>query len=311
MNGLLIQVRNEQVKSQLQTVYAESFSPKRLPVFCIDNAFYQEQDFPQAVKMSGIPDLRRYCLSLPGRALFRSADIFLGSQLPALVNSLEIWLEAAHTAGTQSFSNILDVESLHDDLDFKLETWKTDFSRKCRDSLKTPCSKHLDCYVLDFRLIHFSDRKEAAILAEACSTCDSWNSMHHTSYQAWVRHDGTYSTKTVKHKCWNTELVGSLNHVLTRYWVSFDSDVENDLYAVSNELQDNLKRFQQAAKGRPCAHLLSKSALLTHYTDARAPNGLIKNLKARERLIGSAFDDGIEDFLRSFRCVTASRYKTF
>jgi hypothetical protein len=143
MNGLLIQARNEKVKANLQAVYAEHFSPKLMPVFCIDNVYYQEQEFPQAVDLSGIPDLRRYCLSLPGRALFRSADIYLETSLPALINSLEIWLDAAHTAGTQSFSNILDAKKVHEDLDSMLEDWEISFGRKCRDNLRNPGSKRL------------------------------------------------------------------------------------------------------------------------------------------------------------------------
>jgi hypothetical protein len=143
MNALLIRARNKKVKDNLQAVYAEHFSPKRMPVFCIDNVYYQEQEFPQAVNLSGIPDLRRYCLSLPGRALFRSADTYLETRLPALINSLEIWLDAAHTAGTQSFSNILDAEQVHKDLDSMLDDWKISFGRKCKDSLRNPCSKRL------------------------------------------------------------------------------------------------------------------------------------------------------------------------
>jgi hypothetical protein len=87
--------------------------------------------------------------------------------------------------------------------------------------------------------------------------------MHHASYLAWVRHNGTYSTPSVKDKCWNTELVASLNNVLTSYWVSFDSEVENDLDSISNELQAHLERFQKAAKGKFRAHLLAL-CMLTH-----------------------------------------------
>jgi hypothetical protein len=73
--------------------------------------------------------------------------------------------------------------------------------------------------------------------------------MHHSSYLAWVRHEGTHETKSVGKKCWNTELVASLNRVLTPYWLSLDSKVEKDLYAVSNQMQDHLERFRRAAKG--------------------------------------------------------------
>jgi hypothetical protein len=141
MNELLIRARNKQVKGNLQAKYSQDFWPRPMPVFCIDNAYYQEQEFPQAVDLSGIPDLRRYCLSLPGRALFRSADAFLETRLPALANSLDIWLDAARSAGTQAFSNLVSAEKLHNTLDSLLGDWKADFDRKCIDSLKNPSSK--------------------------------------------------------------------------------------------------------------------------------------------------------------------------
>ena len=82
--------------------------------------------------------------------------------------------------------------------------------------------------------------------------------MHHSSYLAWVRHEGTHWTRTVGHKCWNTELVTSLNHVLTPYWVSFDSEVEDNLCDISTELQNRLEGFRQAAKSRSRPYPVSK-----------------------------------------------------
>lgn len=143
MDELLIRARNKEVKINLQAKYSEHFLPKQMPVFCIDNSFYQKQTFAQAVEVSGIPDLRRYCLSLPGRALFRSADTFLETRLPALINSLDIWLEAAHNAGTQSLSNVIDVKQVRRVLDSTLDDWKAGFGRLCIDSLRDPCSKRL------------------------------------------------------------------------------------------------------------------------------------------------------------------------
>jgi hypothetical protein len=39
--------------------------------------------------------------------------------------------------------------------------------------------------------------------------------------------------------------------------------------------------------------------------DAKAPNGLIHNLKARQRLVEAVFADSIENFMRNFRCASA------
>jgi hypothetical protein len=38
--------------------------------------------------------------------------------------------------------------------------------------------------------------------------------------------------------------------------------------------------------------------------DAKAPNGLIRNLIARQRLVEAVFTESIEKFMRSFRCAS-------
>jgi hypothetical protein len=39
--------------------------------------------------------------------------------------------------------------------------------------------------------------------------------------------------------------------------------------------------------------------------DAKAPDSLIRNLISRRRQVEAAFADGIENFMRSFRCASA------
>lgn len=45
------------------------------------------------------------------------------------------------------------------------------------------------------------------------------------SYGAWIRNNGTHSTKTVGYKCWNTELIENANTVLAREWTSLDEKI--------------------------------------------------------------------------------------
>jgi hypothetical protein len=73
--------------------------------------------------------------------------------------------------------------------------------------------------------------------------------MHAMSYIAWVRNNGTHETKGAGSKCWNTELVASLNYVLRPYWVSLDAEVETDLCTISDQMQDHLEIFRKAAEG--------------------------------------------------------------
>ena len=95
-----------------------------------------------------------------------------------------------------------------------------------------------------------TDNKKAQVLAEAVSTSSSWNSMHHSSYLAWVRNEGTHRTKSVGYKCWNTELVASMNHVSVPHWLSLDENVENDLHSVWEQMQDFLVEFRTDVQGK-------------------------------------------------------------
>jgi hypothetical protein len=93
--------------------------------------------------------------------------------------------------------------------------------------------------------------------------------MHHSSYLAWVRNEGTHQTKTVRFKCWNTELVASLNHVLTPYWVSLDSEAETDLYAVSDQMQGRLEMFRKAATGEVARYLFRQIYVANMFPQTR------------------------------------------
>lgn len=171
MDELLIRARNKEVKINLQAKYSEHFLPKQMPVYCIDNSLYHNQNSPLAVEVSGIPDLRRYCLSLPGRALFRSADTFLESRLPALINSLEIWLEAAHNAGTQSLSDVVDLKRVRDVLGSMLNDWKASFSWMCNDSLRDPCSKRFGRWVPETSLTGLFRQKSGRHTCQCLRHC--------------------------------------------------------------------------------------------------------------------------------------------
>lgn len=69
----------------------------RAQVFCVSNTLYstyRDDDGEQAsayVALSGIPDLRRYCQSVPADAQMRATESYLGNQVPALLGSITQW----------------------------------------------------------------------------------------------------------------------------------------------------------------------------------------------------------------------------
>ncbi len=97
---LFVAARNDDIREQLVKAYCD-FSPAgNLDVFCVANQDYQgrygqgEEAHKLAIQGSGIPELRRFCHSIPARAQFRATNHFLEVQLKGLVQSLELWLSA-------------------------------------------------------------------------------------------------------------------------------------------------------------------------------------------------------------------------
>lgn len=110
--NLLLTARNSRVETDLKRKYSADFEPGHLPVFCVDNRIYHTCQNMQEALLSGIPALRKFCYSIPAKAQFRSASHYIGTQLPSLVSSLELWIQAACDPEVQSLAKIVPAESL-------------------------------------------------------------------------------------------------------------------------------------------------------------------------------------------------------
>ena len=63
---------------------------------------------------SGVPGLRKFCHSIVARAQFKAAQHFLETEVPALIQSIQLWLEAAEQDTTLNIpSNLVpDVQTV-------------------------------------------------------------------------------------------------------------------------------------------------------------------------------------------------------
>jgi hypothetical protein len=140
-----VTARNNLVTSQLQKAYAEKFAPNKLPVFCVDNNDYQDEDFALNKELTGIPHLRSFCLSVSARALFRRAHDFLLHLLPALLQSLTLWYKS-----NLSKKKLCDVRSLFhrscitdtifEALNHLVGHWTTTFNSNAETKILKPLS---------------------------------------------------------------------------------------------------------------------------------------------------------------------------
>jgi hypothetical protein len=100
-----MQARNSHVKEGLQSAYASKVPGEMLDVFCVSNVMYEkysEKGNTELVQASCIPDLRQFCYGITADAQLRETLHFLRSSLPALLNSLDLWVsDESNVARTQ------------------------------------------------------------------------------------------------------------------------------------------------------------------------------------------------------------------
>jgi hypothetical protein len=103
---IVIGLRNEKVKSGLREAYRDHALAENLNVFCVGNIMYRKnRDKPVAtalpyLNLSGILNLRRYCIGIVAQSRFHATRQFIKDTLPAFVGSVGLWVEAGSVRPT-------------------------------------------------------------------------------------------------------------------------------------------------------------------------------------------------------------------
>ena len=114
--NIYMRARNADQVDKMISRYPQLQGPDGIAkVFCVANKDYEGEEFDnrsthfEAIKGSGIPELRRFCRSVVARAQFQACDYFLQFDVPNLVQSLQAWLDAyAQTPHPPSLSHVID-----------------------------------------------------------------------------------------------------------------------------------------------------------------------------------------------------------
>ncbi|KKZ62214.1 hypothetical protein EMCG_03352 [[Emmonsia] crescens] len=155
--------RNQSISSSLRSAY-DDVQPR---MFYVDNKLYRDSSNLEAVEVSGIPGLRRFCYTIPAQALYTSACNFLYNSLPSLVRSLDLWYESGRENGSQPLLNTVSTAELREQID----TIENDFSAL-------------------FSLESFSQtysQNRNHITAAASAECRDWDSEYEDSFHTFRR----------------------------------------------------------------------------------------------------------------------------
>jgi len=96
---LLMRLRNDTVSHHLQERY-QTDSVVTTNTFCVSNTLYWDNRERSAtaalphLQLSGIPELRRYCIGIVAESHLRATREFIQDELPAFLVSVRLWVEA-------------------------------------------------------------------------------------------------------------------------------------------------------------------------------------------------------------------------
>lgn len=114
----IIKLRNDKVSNRLKQEYRNHAMATTLKIFCVSNEVYWgNREMPATaalprLQLSGILDLRRYCIGIVAQSRLRATREFIKDEIPAFLGSTELWVNAgSDNANAQSSQQILDAVS--------------------------------------------------------------------------------------------------------------------------------------------------------------------------------------------------------
>jgi hypothetical protein len=100
LKSFLIETRNGKVTESLHIQYQDKVPNSNLKVFCVSNTLYwhyrlRSREIAQpALALSGIIEVRKHCVSIVAQSQFRAASKFMRVEIPALLRSIEMWVQS-------------------------------------------------------------------------------------------------------------------------------------------------------------------------------------------------------------------------
>ncbi|KAK7225431.1 hypothetical protein V2G26_013434 [Clonostachys chloroleuca] len=223
LTQFLVTTRNEFVTKKLSQKY-EHRVDGLLRIFCISNKLYndkrnepKDRSFPY-LKLSGIIDLRKHCISIVAQAQRRVVVQFINDNIPALLSKIQLWVRSGARTADQE-RRIATIAALDN------------IERELRRNLRRH-SRPGQTMQRDFNTTVLGRIQLLSWTQFAADTSLDRNGWHHNSYSAFVSNFGNHSTPKAGTHDWNLEAMEKMVEDLRAPWESLAST----LYERQSEL---------------------------------------------------------------------------
>ncbi|XP_014552738.1 hypothetical protein COCVIDRAFT_109543 [Bipolaris victoriae FI3] len=237
----LIQIRNTSVTAKLHHKYKDLEAAKRPKIFCVSHILYTDNRTGTsavhlaAIRISGIPDLRRHCIGIIAESHYRISKQLIDHELPAFLGSVELWVNSGGGNATSEQRRIREILPKIDG-----------YLLQVRNQLTFEDEEMLIHAMLRVLLEKFKETIEDRMISSATKWSEYaekasklWHEWNAATYSAFCRHKGDHSTQAVGYRNWNDEAIACLKKDLNSAWEAFVGILKGKL----KELTDDIKRL--------------------------------------------------------------------
>ncbi|KAK0707804.1 hypothetical protein B0H67DRAFT_647946 [Lasiosphaeris hirsuta] len=294
----IVTARNQFVAGKLKTLYRKGAPTGEVRVFCAGNVdYWANRDEPKTralkfLKLSGIIEIRRYCISLVSESQLRAAQKYIQDEIPDLISQVDLWLQSG--AGSASAEKKQFVRNTLDGLEARLQRGLSG-----RKSIPHNLERSL---VLEFgqKITSQAECRIGVWTKGAAGAAREWETWAHTTYAAFCRNYGEHHTQKAGPRCWNEEAMKVMIHELEEPWNEF-------LLAVGH----HMKTLKQAIEDSFDDAIINLDDALENKLDCLLP--LLQRLGSQQRLLVGEVDaagDKYETELRTLRTNSLSHFRT-
>ncbi|KAJ0426006.1 hypothetical protein BJY00DRAFT_272728 [Aspergillus carlsbadensis] len=187
-----------------------------IKVYCVSSKLYSDhrrdsgEQTHEYIRLSGIPELRQCCQSVPAKAQLRATSGFLTNHVPGLLLSLNQWVLAG--ANPVTVERAATLRGVLDEAQRMMQA---------RLTSRNSCIRGLECNLstqFTNSIIRGIRTSQERWKIGAIRAGQDWATLYHPTYFAFCRKYGTHQPKDQVLRCWNEEILQDANDDLTRSW---------------------------------------------------------------------------------------------
>lgn len=124
--------------------------------------------------------------------------------------------------------------------------------------------------------------------------------LHTVSYKAFCRNNGTYCTEAKGARCWNEEVLNTMNEIMAAEWQLLESDCDDVVSASADTIQKQVQKLTKDIQSKAAGHM-AFSGLLILSLELEGSALFVKIMRTKEAKVKYILVEEAEHMLKQLR----------